>query len=84
VLVTVDPSTGAVTQIGPTGYPELFGVAYQNGQVFGFTHDGTGDVITIDTTTGAGTPYNTFTGSDGKGIAFAGAGVSSLVPITIN
>lgn len=32
-----------------------------NGQVFGFTHDGTGRVITIDPTTGVGRLFGTFT-----------------------
>jgi hypothetical protein len=82
VLVKVDLPSGAVTPIGSTGYPELFGVAFQQGQVFGFTHDGTGHVITIDTTTGVGTPYGTFTDpSTNKGISFAGAGVNALVSI---
>jgi hypothetical protein len=82
VLVKLDLTTGAVTTIGATGFPELFGTAYQNGKVFGFTHDGTGRVVTIDTTTGAGTLFGTFMDpQSNKGIAFAGAGVSSLVPI---
>lgn len=82
LLVKIDLTSGATTVVGSTGYPELFGTAFQQGQVFGFTHDGTGHVITIDTTTGVGTLYNTFTDpSTHKGIAFAGAGVSSLVQI---
>jgi hypothetical protein len=82
VLVKVDLSTGAVTQVGATGYPELYGVAFQEGKVFGFTHDGTGRVVTIDTTTGAGTVFGTFTDpSTQKGISFAGAGVNALVQI---
>jgi hypothetical protein len=81
LLVTVDVTTGAVTQIGSSGYPKLFGVAFQNNQVFGFTHDGTGHVVTIDTTSGHGTMFNTFMDSGNKPISFAGAGVSSLVVI---
>ena len=80
ILVTVDVTTGAVTQLGATGYPKLFGVAFQQNQVFGFTHDGTGRVVTIDTSTGQGTMFGTFMDA-GKGISFAGAGVSSLVTI---
>ena len=80
ILVTVDVATGAVTQLGPTGYPRLYGVAFQANKVFGFTHDGTGRVVTIDTTTGAGTMFGTFMDPvTNKGIAFAGAGVNSLV-----
>jgi hypothetical protein len=80
-LVTIDPATGAVTQtLGQTGFPTLFGVAFELGQVFGFTHDGSGDVITIDPKTGKGTLYNRFKDpTTGKGIPFAGAGVNSMV-----
>ena len=86
VLVTVDVTTGAVTEVGSgTGYPKLFGASYAAGQVFGFTHDGTGHVVTIDHTTGAGTLYATFMDpSTGKGISFAGAGVNPMVPVVIN
>ncbi len=82
VLVKLDMSTGAVTQVGPTGFPKLFGVAFADGQVFGFTHDGTGRVVTIDPTTGAGTVFGTFTDpTTHMGISFGGAGVNSMVPI---
>lgn len=82
VLVKLDIATGAVTQIGPTGYPKLFGVAFAANQVFGFTHDGTGHVITVDPSTGTGTLFGTFMDpTSHQGISFAGAGVSSLVPI---
>jgi len=80
ILVQVDVATGAVTQVGATGFPRLYGVAFQNNKVFGFTHDGSGRVVTIDTTTGAGTMFGTFTDPvTNKGIAFAGAGVNSLI-----
>jgi len=82
VLVKLDIATGAVTQLGPTGYPKLFGVAFAANQVFGFTHDGTGHVITVDPATGTGTLFGTFMDpTSHQGISFAGAGVSSLVPI---
>jgi DNA-binding beta-propeller fold protein YncE len=84
-LVKIDPATGAVTQvIGPTGFPRLFGVAYDGGQVFGFTYDGSGKVVTIDPKTGVGTLFGTFTDPNtGKGISFAGAGVNAKVAATI-
>jgi hypothetical protein len=82
VLVKVDVTTGAVTQVGSTGYPKLFGVAFQENKVFGFTHDGTGRVITIDTTSGHGAMFGTFMDqSTHHGISFAGAGVNSLIVI---
>ena len=80
-LVKIDPKTGrAVQVIGATGFPRLFGVAFEQGVVFGFTGDGSGQVITIDPKTGKGTRYNTFLDpTTNKGIAFAGAGVNSMV-----
>jgi hypothetical protein len=82
LLVTIDVTTGAVTTLGPTGYPKLFGASFQENKVFGFTHDGTGDVITIDPMTGAGTMFATFTDPmTNRGISFAGAGVNSLIVI---
>ncbi len=86
VLVKVDPTSGKSTQtLGATGYGELYGIAYSMGLVFGFTHDGTGDVVTIDPATGKGTLFNTFNDPvTGKGIAFAGAGVNSMVSAMVN
>ena len=61
--------------------PKLFGVAYQTGEVFGFTHDGSRNVITIDRTTGVGSLFGTFSDpTTGHGISFAGAGVNVNVP----
>jgi hypothetical protein len=80
ILVKVNPANAQVQTIGKTGFPKLFGVAFALGQVFGFTHDGSGDVITINPQTGQGTLFNSFTDpSTGKGISFAGAGVNANV-----
>lgn len=82
ILATIDLTTGAVTQLGASGYPKLFGVSFANGKAIGFTHDGTGNVVEMDVTTGAGTIFGTFTDPmTSKGIAFAGAGVNALVSI---
>jgi hypothetical protein len=82
ILVKVDVHTGAVTQLGSTGYPKLFGASFQENQVFAFTHDGSGHVITIDPQTGAGTLFGTFKDpGTNQGISFAGAGVNSLIVI---
>ena len=82
ILVKVDVHTGAVTQLGSTGYPKLFGASFQENKVFAFTHDGTGHVITIDPQTGAGTLFGTFKDpGTNQGISFAGAGVNSLIVI---
>jgi hypothetical protein len=81
LLVTINLHTGAVVQVGTgTGFPKLFGLSYANGKVFGFVHDGTGDVVTIDPASGVGTLYGTFIDpANQKGISFAGAGVNALV-----
>ena len=85
MLVKINPATAAVTKVGAIGYPRLYGVAYALGQVFGFTHDGTGRVITIDPQTGVGTIFNTFKDpTTNTLIKFAGAGVNALVPATLN
>ncbi|MGE5186480.1 MAG: hypothetical protein ACM31C_30700 [Acidobacteriota bacterium] len=82
LLVTVDVATGAVTQIGSSGYPKLFGTAAQDNVIFGFTHDGSGRVVMIDKTTGHGTIFGTFMDpATNMGISFSGAGVNSLVVI---
>jgi hypothetical protein len=85
VLVKIDPATATVTRLGPIGFPRLYGTAYALGQVFGFTHDGSGRVITINPQTGVGTLFNTFKDpATNANIRFAGAGVNALVPATIN
>ena len=80
LLVEVDLATGTTTTIGSSGFPKLFGAAFQMGKVFGFTHDQSGRVVTIDTTTGVGSVFGTFMDpATHKGISFAGAGVNALV-----
>jgi hypothetical protein len=81
LLVTIDLHTGAVVQVGTgTGFPKLFGLSYANGKVFGFVHDESGRVITIDPASGVGTVYGTFIDPTTQhGISFSGAGVSPLV-----
>ncbi len=84
VLVTVNLTTGAVTQMGATGYPKLFGTSFALGAVIGFTHDGTGHVVQVDPATGIGTPFATFMDPQTQlPISFAGAGVNSLVPVIL-
>ncbi len=87
-LIKIDPATAKTTAIGQTGYGNMFGLGYAEGKVFGFTHNCSGDVVTIDPKTGVGTPYNVFTdtmnkcqtkGNTGTGVSFAGAGVNATV-----
>jgi hypothetical protein len=85
VLVRINPATAAVTKVGAIGFPRLYGAAYALGQVFAFTHDGSGRVVQINPQTGAGTLFNTFSDpTTNTPIRFAGAGVNALVPATIN
>ncbi len=82
VLAKISLTTGAVVQVGSTGYPKLFGIAFAGGSVLGFTHDGTGHVVTIDRMTGVGTMFATFMDPvSHQPLSFAGAGVSSLVGV---
>ncbi|MFH2007223.1 MAG: hypothetical protein ABI333_11600 [bacterium] len=73
VLVQINPSNGAATVIGETGFQDIWGLAYWGGQVFGFT-DG-GQFLTIDITTGQGTLV------ESTGYQFWGAGVTTTAPI---
>jgi hypothetical protein len=82
VLVTIDMTTGAVTQLGATGYPKLFGVSIAESSVIGFTHDQTGRVVKIDPASGNATVFATFDDPTTQmPISFAGAGVSPQVTI---
>ena len=80
-LATIDLTNGNTTaKANATGFPQLFGVAYGGGKVLAFTHDGSGQAITIDPTTGVGLHYGTFDKPDSSvPISFAGAGVNPLV-----
>ena len=57
-LFTIDPTTGQGTLIGNIGYSQVFGLAYFNGVMYGFTAGGS--AITINLTTGAGTLVCTY------------------------
>jgi hypothetical protein len=49
-LVRVDPRTGATKMIGPVGFDRLFGLAYADGKLFGFSS--TGNIVRIDPANG--------------------------------
>ena len=84
LLVKINPATGRAAVVGTTGFPKLFGAAFAMGQVFGFTHDGSGNVVLIDPKTGQGKLYNSFSDPTTKmPISFAGAGVNAKVDPTI-
>ena len=52
-LVTVNPSSGAGTLVGSIGFPDVFGMDFVGSTLFGLTNGG--QLISIDTGTGAGT-----------------------------
>jgi len=51
-LFSINPTTGEGTLIGDIGFENVYGLAYLNGTMYGFTLGG--QVITINLTTGAG------------------------------
>lgn len=71
VLIVVNTQTGAATAVGPTGYADVWGLAYDSAHVIGFTT--AGQILQIDPQSGAATVLAT------KNIAFWGAGQSPLV-----
>lgn len=68
-IARVDLLTGNAVMIGDTGLADIFGIAYWNGSLYGFTDSGT--FVLIDPTTGAATVQNTGT------IRWWGAGVTT-------
>ncbi len=75
-LVRLDPMTGAITPIGPTGSSRLFGLAYWRNQLYAF--DSLGRLLAIDIDTGDATLAESDTGAD----LFYGAGVTTIAPTT--
>ena len=71
ILLRVDTTTGAGAAVGPTGYPDIWGLAYSNARVIGFTNGG--QILQIDPQTGAATLISQ------NSIMFWGATQSPLV-----
>jgi hypothetical protein len=71
VLLRVDTATGQATVVGPIGYGDVWGLAYVNATVIGFTT--AGQILQIDPATGAGSLLAT------RSVVFWGAGMSPLV-----
>jgi hypothetical protein len=72
-LARIDMTTGEATMIGTTGIPDIWGIGFWKGQVFGFV--ATNEFVLIDVDTGESTliwdgPEN-----------WAGAGVTTAAPI---
>jgi hypothetical protein len=73
-LVRLAPNTFAATVIGAgTGYHTVWGIGFWKNQVFGFTESG--EFITIDTVTGAGTLV------ENNGLLWWGAAVTTQAPV---
>lgn len=81
LLAEIDTDTWDATPIGTatTGYDKVFGLGYWGGTFFGFVDNSpgeeTGTMITIDSTTGVGTPATT------SQFRWYGAGVTTDAPI---
>lgn len=80
-LAWIDPVTWEATIIGAgsTGYDRIFGLGFWGGTIFGFVDDGsaagTGQMVTIDPTTGVATPATS------AAFRWYGAGVTTDAPI---
>lgn len=74
VLVKLAASTFHATPIGTnTGFDKIYGLGFWKGKVFGFTY--TGQIITIDPTTGVGTMVAN------SGVQWNGAAVTTVAPL---
>ncbi|HSQ65328.1 MAG TPA: hypothetical protein VLM85_19045, partial [Polyangiaceae bacterium] len=66
--------------IGSVSAGHLFGLAYAGGKALAFSHDGSGEVVAIDPTSGSGTPLGAFSDPDTHTpVTFVGAAVSPTV-----
>lgn len=78
-LARIDPVTWKATIVGPTGYDKIFGLGYWDGKIYGFVDDGfeagSGKLILIDHTTGAGTELSNAL------VRWFGAGVATDAPV---
>jgi hypothetical protein len=64
-LYSINPTTGMATDIGSTGFLVFSGL-FVNGTLYGFS--GTGDIITINTSSGAGTQVASYSLPNGDAI----------------
>ncbi len=73
-LVTLSPPNYAATVIGDLGYPQVYGLGYWAGTLYGFTY--AGKTLQIDPTSGASTLINTVSGA-----TFSGGATTPLAPV---
>jgi hypothetical protein len=57
-LASINPATGMATDLGSTGFSGVYDGLFVNGTLYGFTLNGA--IITLDTSTGAGTKVATY------------------------
>lgn len=80
-ILEVDPVSGKALKVigssGSIGSPQVFGLGFWAGTAYGF--DNGGQLLTIDLTTGVGTPVP-LTGSL-SGLSFYGAGNTTAAPV---
>jgi hypothetical protein len=74
-LVKVDPTTGAATKIGKTGFSGIYGLGYWRQKVFGFSE--LGALLILDINDGHATQVSN------DGISWWGAGVTTAAPIDV-
>ena len=79
-LYTIDPTTGASTLVGATGFGHVVAMDFNpvDGLLYGISNSSGGTLLTIDVATGAGTAIATLggsmTGSNAPDMAFNAAG----------
>lgn len=57
-ILSIDRFTGTGTQVGPIGFPRVFGLTAAWGELYGTTVNG--ELISIDRESGRGTLLHTF------------------------
>ncbi len=81
LLAEVDPTTGKLKKIiGDTKQTNIFGLGYWAGKGYGFSDNG--KIAQIDMATGTASVVKTLTSTDGGGIPWYGAGVTTEAPVT--
>ncbi len=78
LLVSINPTTGVVTTLGSTGF-SLYAGVFVDGTLYGF--DGSNDaIVTLNTSTGAGTQVATYSLPNGDPIDAAATFLGQSVP----
>jgi murein DD-endopeptidase MepM/ murein hydrolase activator NlpD len=73
-LASINPTNGAATLIGDTGFPEVWGISFEGGILYGVTSGG--QLIRIDPKTGSGSKVGTK-----ANIVYGGLATSPTIPL---